>query len=365
MRAMRVLSIPDRHPYVAAITEDTAVTLVPAPLPDGTAAPAGHAQFDMDNWASGQFDTFDIVHVHFGFELAPHAVLRRFVDDLRYREVPLLVTVHDLDNPQLPLADQTGFHQRLELLVRSAARIITLTPGAQAEIADRWQLDAEVIAHPPLGSGLPAGGDGVGAVQTDRQLSASARFAVGVLVKDARPSVDLDAIAALARALHDDDALREASSLTVLKRPVVRHGREADVARLEAVLAATGMPAPVIAERMSDSELEQWLADLDCLVLPYSHGTHSGLLELANDVGTRVLHSPIGHLSEQRPGQNLSVDFHDRSALTRALRRAAARPPLRPVAAAEHRAALARVRSAHTEIYRALAAASTVRSAGA
>ena len=186
-----------------------------------------------------------------------------------------------------------------------------------------------------------------------------------MLVKDARPSVDLDGIAALARTLHQDDELREATSLTVLRRPVVRQGREAEVARLAAVLAETGMPAPVVAERMSDSELEQWLADLDCLVLPYSHGTHSGLLELANDLGTMVLHSPIGHLSEQRPGQNISVDFHDRSALTGALRRAAERPPLRPIAPAAHRAALARVRSAHTEIYRALAAMSTAGRAGA
>jgi beta-1,4-mannosyltransferase len=39
----------------------------------------------------------------------------------------------------------------------------------------------------------------------------------------------------------------------------------------------------------------------DALVLPYRWGTHSGLVELAADLGVTVLAADVGHLAEQVP----------------------------------------------------------------
>ena len=107
---------------------------------------------------------------------------------------------------------------------------------------------------------------------------------------------------------------------------------------------------------MSDRELEDWLARLDVLVLPYRHGTHSGLLDLANDLGTRVLYAEVGHLGDQRPGTNLGVDFHDDDSLRAGLYAIAEAPPLPPLSREDGLRLLAEVRDVHTRLYRSVTA---------
>lgn len=392
---IRVISLPADHPYVRAITDPTAVEILPAPRDGSSGAGAVVEQFLVEAWDEDGAAETDLVHVHFGFELVPLSALGRFVAALNRLGLPLVLTVHDLENPQLPEYDQDDFARRLGILVGHAVRIITLTEGARAEIARRWSREASVLPHPPLRTDIteavgasaqplgehlatraapagadhpsPAGATPSSAAEADRSDSGSRpvspeaarrRLTAGVLLKDARPSLDLAAIAALVRVVETDPVLADTWRFTVIRRPTVRAGREAEVAELERLLDRSETAHVDVWAAMSDRELEDWLARLDVLVLPYQHGTHSGLLDLANDLGTRVLFAEVGHLGDQRPGTNLGVDFHDSASLGQALHAIAEAPPLPPRSPEDGGRLLAEVRDAHTGIYRSATATS-------
>jgi len=375
---IRAISLPADHPYVLAITDPTAVEILPAPGDGSSGADAVVEQFLIEAWDEDQAADADLVHVHFGFELVPLSALERFVAALDRLGLPLVLTVHDLENPQLPEHAQDDFARRLEVLLRHAVRVITLTEGARAEIIRRWSREVSVVPHPPLGSdvaeavvastqppGAPVANrpSSPGAPVAARQPFAARRpftarrpYTAGILLKDARPSLDLAAIAALARALGTDPLRNDDWRLTVIRRPTVRAGRESEVAELKRLLDRSESADVEVWASMSDRELEDWLARLDVLVLPYRHGTHSGLLDLANDLGTRVLYAEVGHLADQRPGTNLGVDFHDADSLRAGLHAIAEAPPLPPRSREDGLRLLAEVRDAHTRLYRSVAA---------
>ncbi|EKU47550.1 glycosyltransferase [Brevibacterium casei] len=375
---IRAISLPADHPYVRAIADPTVVEILPAPGDESSGADAVVEQFLIEAWDEDQAADADLVHVHFGFELVPLSALERFVAALDRLGLPLVLTVHDLENPQLPEHAQDGFVRRLEVLLRHAVRVITLTEGARAEIIRRWSREVIVVPHPPLrtdvAEAVVASTQPPGASVANRPSSAGAPVAArqpfaaqrpftahrpltaGILLKDARPSLDLAAIAALAQTLESEPFRADDWRLTVIRRPTVRAGREAEVAELERLLDRSETADVEVWASMSDRELEDWLARLDVLVLPYRHGTHSGLLDLANDLGTRVLYAEVGHLGDQRPGTNLGVDFHDDDSLRAGLYAIAEAPPLPPLSREDGLRLLAEVRDVHTRLYRSVTA---------
>src|SRR5690606_6296306 len=61
----------------------------------------------------------------------------------------------------------------------------------------------------------------------------------------------------------------------------------------------------LVAPRLDDDELWDYLEGLDVSVLPYAWGTHSGWVEACRDLGTWVLAPEVGHLLEQGAGSVL------------------------------------------------------------
>ena len=91
--------------------------------------------------------------------------------------------------------------------------------------------------------------------------------------------------------------------------------------------------------RLDDDELAETLADLDVVVLPYSHGTHSGWVELSWDLGVPVAAPRVGHVADQHPAavDTASFDAGDADELAAALTsllRARGDAPARPGSAA-------------------------------
>ena len=145
---LRIRSVPAGHDYVRHAV-GPAVDLLPDPLLD----PA-----DPDRWwphpvleAAERLellDDADLVHVHFGYEHRTPQQIARFVDSVRERGLPLVVTVHDLTNPHEP--DPAAHLERTGHLVR----------GARALPRPRRAPDP---AGPgPRGAGPAAGGPGQG-----------------------------------------------------------------------------------------------------------------------------------------------------------------------------------------------------------
>jgi hypothetical protein len=299
-------------------------------------------------WIAAYAPAFDLMHVHFGLEAVAPARLRAIVAALRAAGRPLVLTVHDLAHPQL--ADPEAYAAQLGVVVPAADALVTLTPGAAAEIARRWDREAVVVPHPAIvvaGAGVPVG--------TRRQGGV-----VGLQLRDLRPNVDgPGATATLLAAV----ARLRAGGADVHAR-VTLHDRVRDPAARDAVraLCAAAGPAAELREgpRPGDAALQAALADLDAVVLPYRHGTHSGWLELCWDLGVPVAAPPVGHLADQHPVATFAAG--DPASLAAALRGLlGASPPgsaarrARVIEHARARAAVAPgIAAAHDAVYRAV-----------
>ena len=251
----------------------------------------------------------DVVHVHFGFEHRTPGELRDLLAALSARRLPLVLTVHDLQNPHL--TDQAAHADALDVLVPGATAVLTLTAGAAAEIHRRWGRTAIVVPHPHV-----APLDRVGA----------GRERTGAVGLQAKP-----------RASNDPAAVR---------------------AELAAAAAALGLVvAPELDRRLPDDALWDHLAGLDVLVLAYRTGTHSGFVEACHDLGVAVVAPRVGYLGEQHPV--VAYDLEAPGSLTAALRRAYENPPLAadPVQRTLEREQLAAVhRDLYRRVHRAVAA---------
>lgn len=301
---LRVASVPSDHPYVrhlSPLADDGRVLRLPDPPVAGAAAGQWWPSPVLTRgWLRQHAGSFDVLHVHFGFEHLSAGELEAVVRELR---APLVLTVHDLENPHLH--DQAPYAAALDVLLRAAAEVITLTAGAAAVVRRRSGRRATVLPHPHvvplarLGQPRPA------------------RTGLIGLHRKARANVDADAV------------------LPVVEQVV----RTTAGARLH----------PGHARRLSDDELWDHLASLDVLVLPYVFGTHSGFVEACHDLGTTVVAARVGHLAEQHRVH--SYGLGDPASLADALRAAFAEgpgAPADPVARAAQRTALA---DAHAELY--------------
>ena len=146
-----IASIPSGHVYVRHLDapggSDRVVRLPDPPVADGSPAARWWPPAMLEpEWVRAHADEFDIMHIHFGFDHQPPDTLRQLVGALRRHRKPLVLTVHDLRNPH---HGEPELHDaQLGVLVSAADAVITLTPGAAAEIRRRWGRTATVLPHP-------------------------------------------------------------------------------------------------------------------------------------------------------------------------------------------------------------------------
>ena len=332
-RPVTLASVPSGHPYVrAAVADPPAVLVPPDPVPDPAEPARWWPHPYLESGAVAGLATWaDAVHVHFGYEHLDPAELRRWTEALRGAGLPLVTTVHDLTNPHT--ADHDAHLERTGVLVRAADGVVTLTPGAAAEIRERWGVDARVLAHPPLPLAGPADA-AAGRRRTPPVRGARVGVFLGVLRAG---TACAELLPPLAEACGRLDAHLEVHVprrvLDGLADP--GHPRHAELRALRALPPGVLRSGP----RPDDAELARLLADLDVLVLPHRHGTHSGWLEAARDLGTRVVVPRTGHLPDQwaygsadgagAGGATWSWSESDRvEALHRALREVLTGPPV-------------------------------------
>lgn len=308
-----VASVPTGHRYVAHLAAgDSRVRRLPDPVPEGADSNDRWwpPRWLEPAWLSDHIDDFDVLHLHFGFDSISPGRLHQVVDLLHHHNKPLVFTAHDLHNPHF--RDNTLHLEQLNVLVRGADEVITLTPGAATEIVQRWGIEATVIPHPhvaPLGMiGRPRGH--------------GPEFVVGVHAKSLRANLDplaiLDTIVTSAAGLPDTRVRVDLDS------HVFDPGGDQQTADLAAIITdyATGHNVDLrIHDRFDDNELWQYLTEIDVSVLPYRFGTHSGWLEACYDLGTAVIAPDCGYFADQKPCRTygFGLDRFDPSSLTGAL----------------------------------------------
>jgi beta-1,4-mannosyltransferase len=347
--AVTVVHVPGDHDYVAHTADERVPGVDVLELP--RAAGSGWAPSPALDaaWVAANAHRFDVLHLHFGFEGRTPQQLEELVGAVHGAGRALVLTVHDLENPHL--TDQRPYAALLDVLVPGADAVVTLTPGAAAEVGRRWGVDALVVPHPHVAPLEEVGrarepARGGGAERADR--------VVGVHLKSLRANlVALPVLRSLAAAVRGLDGVRLRVDVhaEALDPAFGRH--DAQLARWLRRAHDDGELDLRVHGRFDDAQLREYLRHLDVSVLAYGHGTHSGWLELCHDLGTPVLAGRTGYLREQQP--LVEVDLLDPEDVARGLRRALAGPAAPTATAAGRCEQRRQVARAHRQLYRRLA----------
>jgi len=293
---IRVASVPSQHVYVRHIGDPCGVDGVlrlDDPVPPGPDVATGQwwpPVMLSPSWVLRHQHEFDVFHVQFGFDAEDADHLDALVRALRKARKPLVYTVHDLRNPHQ--ADRRVHDAHLDVLVPQADALVTLTPGAAAQIAARWGRRPAVLPHPHV-------------VELDRPRgprASGSSFVIGVHAKSVRASMaPLPVIRALTElvAALPGGKLRVDIHHDVFDPDGQRYDR--NLGGYLAYAAARGDIDLRVHDCFSDEQLWTYLENLDVSVLPYRFGTHSGWLEACHDLGTTVIAPTCGYFSQQRP----------------------------------------------------------------
>ena len=352
--SLTIASVPSGHVYVRHLSPLSGGG--PDRLTDPDPAQPGRAAASVwwppvmldPDWA-GQAE-FDIFHLHFGFDASTPAQLRELVRTLRERGKPLVFTVHDLRNPHH--VDRSLHDGQLDVLVPAADELVTLTPGAAAEIDRRWGRTAQVLPHPHV---------------VDIQVMAVAmhvrrkwldrRFRVGLHLKSLRPSMDpLRILPTLVSTVADlEGAVLQVNGHRDVFDPAGAH-HDAELVRFLRAEEARGRLELVVHDYFSDAALWSYLTSLDVSVLPYRFGTHSGWLEACRDLQTTVVAPSCGFFAEQGPvlSYEHDEDRFDARSLRDALTHAFTHRPRLGASIDERRQQRHHVATAHDVLYRSL-----------
>lgn len=302
----------------------------------------------LDPYWVGEAD-FDVYHLHVGFEGRSPGELAELVHTLRRTGRPLVHTVHQLRNPYR--ADRSLHDAQLDVLVPAADHLITLTPGAAAEIRARWGRQADVVPHPHVVDlGVMA------RARAGRPGRPTREFRVGVYLQ--AKLANLDAEAVLPPLVEVVGRLRDAVLQVDCDAGLLYPGPHEDPRLATALhrLADQGRIDLRVREPFTERELVSYLDTIDLSVLPYRFGTHSGWLEACRDLDVTVLAPSCGYFREQGPvlTYTLDEDRMDADSLQTAVRHAHDQRPHLGATVAERRAQRRRIEEYHDSLYRQL-----------
>jgi hypothetical protein len=291
---------------------------------------------------------FDVFHLHFGFDACTPEHLDKLTRVLRGRGKPFVFTMHDLRNPHHE--DRALHDAQLDVLVPAADALITLTPGAAHEIAERWGREALVVPHPHVVD-LPTMTHALNVRPKWRHLP----FRVGLHLKSLRANMDpmriLPTLVETVGGL-DDAVLQVNCHRDVLDPDGAR--RDQELSRWLRHEAAEGRLELQVHDYFTDEDLWAYLSSLDLSVLPYTFGTHSGWLEACRVLQTTVLAPSCGFYAEQGPilSYTNDEDTFDADSLRDAVVRAYTERPRLGATLDERTAQRREVARAHEDLYR-------------
>jgi beta-1,4-mannosyltransferase len=325
----RVLSYPPVHDYVDRLHPEAA-TLVHRDE-DWPLLP----RFYDPRWLRAHRSDWDVAHLHFTWEQHGPETFAAVLIAHRTAGTPVVWTAHDLRNPHT--RDGSADDTYLRLLAREAEVVLTLTPGAAEEVRQRFARDAVVVPHGPV-----LASDVARRFRSDRRTP-DGTLRLLVHGKSLRAGLDWRSAVEAVRALVADGLPVELELLVHAHAP----GRE-EVERA----AGPGVRVKVH-EPLTMPELCARLVAVDALVLPYRWGTHSGLVELAADLGLPVVAADVGYLRDQRPALCYPPG---RAGLKAALQELCSGPPQPVVPLADREADRRRLVEVHRMVYDELAA---------
>jgi hypothetical protein len=317
---VRLALIPFSDAYVDAVLPDDVVRV---------GAPGRRSPWLDVAHLEAHAGEIDVLHLHTGSADVAELAVQCWSETIRRIGVPLVVTVHQLRAD----GDQAAFDDHLAAVLATAEVVLTLTPGAADEVAERFGRTAIVVAHPSVAAPDPELGAERGLVGLRLGPPSSAAPDPVALVR-----------AALSGAVNGGGRLR-----------VLVDGDAPGPDDAVAALAAGGELELIAYDR---GEWPAQLQQLHVAVLPERCGTHSRDLEICRDVGTRVVVPGCGWFADQWADVvGYGVDERggpDAVSLSAAVGAALARPMARPADREWRTAQQAAVRQVHADVYRQL-----------
>lgn len=296
---IRVLSIPAGHPYVSKAISQEFVELIPDPVFDAKQPERWwpHPSLEKQWWdkydedvSRGKRKPVDVVHVHFGFEHLTKEQCHDFVDALRERNIPLVYTVHDIDNPHLQ--EQGPYHDKVRILLFAAAAVITLTSKAASHIEKLFDFPSgniEVLPHPAIVDSFSS--EGFSSMQSE---------GVGVFLKSLRENVN-----------RDPDFYTEIADLLSQqgeKFKVFIHRDRPDDLLINALERVENIDL-IEHDPFDDQDLFTNVAACNCVLLPYIRGTHSGWLEMCRDLSVPIAVPDCGCYLSQADSRDAVLEY--------------------------------------------------------
>ena len=296
---IRVLSIPAGHPYVSQAISQEFVELIPDPVFDAKQPERWwpHPSLEKQWWdkydedvSRGKRKPVDVVHVHFGFEHLTKEQCHDFVDALRERNIPLVYTVHDIDNPHLQ--EQGPYHDKVRILLFAAAAVITLTSKAASHIEKLFDFPSgniEVLPHPAIVDSFSS--EGFSSMQSE---------GVGVFLKSLRENVN-----------RDPDFYTEIADLLSQqgeKFKVFIHRDRPDDLLINALERVENIDL-IEHDPFDDQDLFTNVAACNCVLLPYIRGTHSGWLEMCRDLSVPIAVPDCGCYLSQADSRDAVLEY--------------------------------------------------------
>lgn len=320
---LRVAVIPHGDAYVDAVLPDDVVRVGVPGDPSPWLDPAYLAEHAAE---------VDVVHLHGGYHRLTVRQVEGWTETVRRLGIPLVLTVHDVR--ARGHGHRARRNARLQAVLATAEVVLTLTPGAADEIADRFGRTAIVVAHPSITAPDPELGAERGLVGFRLGPASPAGPESGTLVR-----------AALSGAVSGGGRLRV----------LVADGSDVDL-----TVVAMAEAGEVELVGSAPGEWAARFQQLHVAVLPERCGSHSRDLEICRDVGTRVVAPRCGWFADQwSEVVTYGVDEDgvlDPVSLTAAVAAALTRPMPRPADRVWREEQRAAVRRVHADVYAQVAA---------
>ncbi len=282
-RALRVVHLPARTPYVRKITSEDYLILNGANTEHGVVPTAVTASWLLDR---RPLDWLDVLHLHH-IEFDDFATLQRLLTACADSGVKVVYTAHDL-TPQYCTPED--FTARMELIARSEASWVGLTAASVENLQDRLPCLPPVTVIPH--GYVVSPNDLTGRTRDGGLPSAPQYLLYGAL----RPSRDhLSTIANWSLSVTDPAARLNLLLRALSPADFDRH----DVPALLAVIKSDPRIDVAMRAYPSDAQVVSAGLDADALLLPYLCGSHSGQLELAFDLNLLPVCSSVGFLKDQ------------------------------------------------------------------
>lgn len=296
------------------------------------------------DWVREHCDSFDLMHVHFGFDGCSPTDLRALCAQLDRDDKPLAVTVHDLRNPH---HDAPELHRaQLGVLLDHADAVVTLTDWTASRIADTYGRRAEVIPHPHIVD--------LDELRVRQTRPRPTRDVVGLHLKSLRPNMELRVLGPAIRAVRQvpSSVLRIDVHCDVADEGGRRH--DATLMHELRRASADGAIELHVHDFFDDAQFVDYIGGLTVSVLPYRFGTHSGWLEACRDLGVEIVAPDCGAYADQGAqhifGSN-ELDGFDEASCEQAILDALRAPRPQPVPWCDRADQRRRIAARHRSLY--------------